>query len=234
MTTYASETRVGISRPVPHLSDAELAELNEEFELLPAGKIVQWARDTFGSRLCLAASMQDSVLIDVATKVDPGIEVVFVDTGYHFPETLETLDRVEARYDLRVNVVRNPEPLDDLWMEDPDACCAARKVKPLEDVLATKAAWLTGVRRAESETRASAPIVARDKRGLVKINPLANWDELDIDGYVADHDIVVNPLLSQGYASIGCWPCTRAVKPGEDPRAGRWTGFSKTECGLHD
>ncbi|MGH2685258.1 MAG: phosphoadenylyl-sulfate reductase [Actinomycetota bacterium] len=229
-----SEMSVGISRPVPHLSDQELADLNEEFELLPAGKIVQWARDTFGSRLCLAASMQDAVLIDVATKVDPGIEVVFVDTGYHVPETLETLDRVARRYDLNVNVVRNPEPLDDLWMEDPDACCEARKVKPLEDALAGRAAWMSGLRRAESATRANAPIVSRDKRGLVKINPLANWDDLDIEGYVADHDVVVNPLLSQGYTSIGCWPCTRAVKPGEDPRAGRWTGFSKTECGLHD
>ena len=229
-----SEARVGISRPVPHLGDEELAELNEEFELLPAAKIVQWARDTFGTRLCLAASMQDSVLIDVATRVDPGIEVVFVDTGYHFPETLETLDRVRSRYGLEVNVVRDPAPLDDLWMEDPDACCAARKVKPLEDVLATKAAWMSGLRRGEAQTRANAPIVARDKRGLVKINPLANWDDVDIEGYAADHDIVVNPLMAQGYASIGCWPCTRAVAPGEDPRAGRWTGFSKTECGLHE
>ena len=229
-----SEVGVGISRPVPYLSDEELAELNQEFELLPAGKIVQWARDTFGAKLCLAASMQDAVLIDVATKVDPSIEIFFVDTGYHFPDTLVTLDRVQARYGVEVNVVRNPAPLDDLWMEDPDACCAARKVQPLEDVLAGRAAWMSGLRRAESQTRSAAPIVGRDKRGLVKINPLANWDDLDIEGYVADHEIVVNPLLSQGYASIGCWPCTKPVAEGDHPRAGRWAGTDKTECGLHD
>jgi phosphoadenosine phosphosulfate reductase len=119
-------------------------------------------------------------------------------------------------------------------MDDPDACCAARKVKPLEDVLRRKAAWMSGLRRAESPERADAPIVARDRRGLVKVNPLATWSDLDTSGYVADHDIVMNPLLEQGFPSIGCWPCTRAVAPGEDLRAGRWTGFSKTECGLHE
>jgi phosphoadenosine phosphosulfate reductase len=223
-----------IGSPIPRFSDAELHELNDEFERLPAAKVVQWAVDTFGRRLCLAASMTDAVLIDIATKVDPSIEVVFIDTGYHFPETLETLERVRSRYPVNLNVVRNPAQLDDLWMEDPDGCCAARKVRPLEDVLRTKAAWMTGLRRDEAATRASAPIVGYDKRGMVKLNPLATWNEADVDGYIADHEVVVNPLVEQGFPSIGCWPCTRAVNPGEDQRAGRWTGFAKTECGLHE
>jgi phosphoadenosine phosphosulfate reductase len=223
-----------IGRPVPRLTDPDLRELNNEFERLPASKVVQWAVDTFGTRLCLAASMQDAVLIDVATKVDPSIEVVFIDTGYHFPETLETLERVRSSYDLNLNVVRNDAPLDDQWLDDPDGCCAARKVRPFEEALRHKAAWMSGLRRHESAERTNAPIVGRDKRGLVKVNPLATWTHLDIEGYIADHDVTVHPLLSQGFTSIGCWPCTRAVVPGEDLRAGRWTGFSKTECGLHD
>jgi phosphoadenosine phosphosulfate reductase len=234
LSAAEAEVVLPLGRPVPRLSDHELVELDAEFEHLPASKVIQWAVDTFGSRLCLAASMTDAVLIDLAVKVDASIEIVFVDTGYHFPETLETLSRVRERYDLNVNVVSNPTPLDDLWMDDPDACCAARKVQPLENALRRKLAWMSGLRRDEAETRAHAPIVGRDKRGLVKVNPLATWTEVDIEGYIADHDIVVNPLVHQGFPSIGCWPCTRAVAPGEDRRAGRWTGFSKTECGLHE
>ena len=223
-----------IGRAAPRFSDGELAELNAEFERLPASKIVQWAVDTFGSRLCLAASMTDTVLIDIVSKVDSAIEIVFIDTGYHFPETLETLGAVRARYDVNLNVVRNPAPLDDLWLDDPDGCCAARKVRPFEEALQGKAAWMSGLRRDEAESRADAPIIGRDKRGLVKLNPIATWSELDVEGYTADHDLIVNPLVAQGFPSIGCWPCTRAVAPGEDHRAGRWTGFSKTECGLHE
>jgi phosphoadenosine phosphosulfate reductase len=225
---------LSIGRPTPRFTDRELTEFSKEFESLPAAKVIQWAADTFESRLCLAASMTDAVLIDIATKVDRSIEVVFIDTGYHFPETLETVDRVRDRYDLNLNVVRNPAILDDRWMDDPDACCAARKVQPFNDVLSHKAAWMSGLRRDESGERAAAPIVGRDRRGLVKVNPLATWTSADIEGYIADHDVVVNPLVDQGFPSIGCWPCTRAVKAGEDARAGRWTGFSKTECGLHD
>jgi phosphoadenosine phosphosulfate reductase len=218
----------------PRFSDEELAELNRRFESLPASAIIRWAVDTFGSRLCLTASMQDTVLIDLAVKVEPTVEVVFLDTGYHFPETLETAEAVRSRYDLNLRVVRPDVELDDRWMEDPDGCCAVRKVEPLNRALAGKAAWLSGLRRDEAETRVSAPIVSRDKRGLVKVNPIATWTDADVAGYVADHELIANPLLAQGYPSIGCWPCTRQVSDGEDPRAGRWTGFTKTECGLHD
>jgi phosphoadenosine phosphosulfate reductase len=223
-----------IGPPTPRFTAAELAEINDDFERLPASKVVQWAADTFGSRLCLASSMTDAVLIDIATKVDPSIEIVFIDTGYHFPETLQTVDLVRQRYPVNLRVAGTTTPLDDLWMEDPDGCCAARKVRPLEDVLRSKAAWMTGLRRDEAPTRAAAPIVGYDKRGKVKVNPLATWTAADVDGYIADHDVVVNPLVGQGFPSIGCWPCTRAVSAGEDQRAGRWTGFSKTECGLHE
>lgn len=225
-----------VSQPAPRFTDAELADLNAEFEHLPATKIIQWAVDSFGDRLCLTASMTDSLLIDLAVRVDPTVEVVFIDTGYHFPETLETLHRVVERYDLNINVARAPRnvPLDDRWMDDPDGCCAVRKVEPMERVLATKAAWISGLRRDEARTRTRAPLVGRDKRGLVKVNPIATWTDADVEGYIADHDIIVNPLLAQGFPSIGCWPCTRAVAPGEDKRAGRWTGFAKTECGLHE
>ncbi len=211
----------------------ELAELTRSFESAPASTVVRWAVDRYSPHLSLLASMTDAVLIDIAVKVDRSIEVVFIDTGHHFPETLETAAQVRARYDLNLVVPPAPLPLDDQWMDDPDGCCAARKVAPLEQALAGKAAWLSGLRRAETAARAEAPVISRDKRGMVKVNPLAAWSDTDVAGYVADHQLIANPLLAQGYPSIGCWPCTRQVAEGEDPRAGRWTGFAKTECGLH-
>jgi phosphoadenosine phosphosulfate reductase len=165
--------------------------------------------------------------------VDPSIEVVFLDTQYHFPETLATVETVRRKYDPRLRVLRPDRPLDDLWRTDTDACCAVRKVAQLDEALAGKRAWLSGLRRADSADRVDTPILDRDRRGLVKVNPLATWSDADIDGYIADHDVPVNPLLGQGYPSVGCWPCTRAVAPGEDRRAGRWSGSDKTECGLH-
>lgn len=226
-------TEVRIAPPAPRLSDDDLAALDARLTHSPATTIIRWAVDTFGGRLCLTSSMQDTVLIDLATRVDPSIEVIFLDTGYHFPETLATAERVRRRYGIDLVVPPAPLPLDDQWMDDPDGCCAARKVAPLERALAGKAAWLSGLRRAETAARATAPVISRDKRGLVKVNPIASWSDQDVAGYAADRDLIANPLLGQGYPSIGCWPCTRQVAPGEDPRAGRWTGFAKTECGLH-
>jgi len=218
---------------VADYTDEELAELNREFERLPASKIIQWAVDSFSPHLCLSASMNDAVLIDLAVKVDPAIEVVFIDTGYHFPETLETVERVRRRYGLNLRIMTVPPHDEELWKVDPENCCSAVKVGQLDRALAGKAAWMSGLRRSEAATRASAPIVARDLRGLVKINPIATWTDLDVEGYIADHDVPVNPLKEQGYLSIGCQPCTQLPTDPDDPRSGRWAGRAKTECGLH-
>jgi phosphoadenosine phosphosulfate reductase len=215
------------------LTDDELAEVAAGFEQAPAEDVVRWAADTFGSQLCLTTSLTDAVLVDLVARVAPEVEVVFLDTQYHFPETLATLDTVRARYPVRVNVRRPDLPLDDLWRTDTDACCAVRKVAPLEEVLAGKSAWLSGLRRADSADRADTPIVERDRRGLVKVNPIATWSDDDVDLYITLHDVPVNPLVARGYPSVGCWPCTQPVAPGEDKRAGRWAGTAKTECGLH-
>ena len=214
-------------------TDTELAELSRSFETASAGRVIRWAVETFGSRLSLSASMTDAVLIDLATRVDPGIEVVFIDTGYHFPETLETVEMVRRRYGLNLRMMTVAHQEEELWKVDPENCCSAIKVGQMDRALADKDAWMSGLRRAEAPTRINAPIVARDLRGLVKVNPLATWSDADVAGYIADHDIIVNPLTLQGYPSIGCMPCTRPVAEGEDPRSGRWAGTDKTECGLH-
>ena len=224
---------MAIVEQVDELSDAELAELSQRFEREPAGAIVQWAVDTFHPHLCLTASMTDAVLIDLAISVEPSIEVVFIDTGYHFPETLETMEAVRRRYGLNLKIMTVPPHDEELWKVDPENCCSAIKVGQLDRALFGKEAWMSGLRRDEAPTRAAAPIVARDLRGLVKVNPIATWTDLDIRGYIKDHDVPVNPLVDQGYPSIGCWPCTKPVEAGADPRSGRWAGMDKTECGLH-
>jgi phosphoadenosine phosphosulfate reductase len=215
------------------LTEADLAAISSNLEPATASEIVAWGVETFGDGLCLAASMADAVLIDVATRVHPSIEVVFLDTQYHFPETLATADRVKTRYKLELRVLRPDRDPDDLWRTDTDACCDARKVQPMAKHLATRTAWMSGLRRVESDSRRDAAIVSYDSRGLVKINPLATWSDAQVDAYIAEHDVPVNPLLFDGYPSIGCWPCTRRVEAGEDSRAGRWAGSSKTECGLN-
>ena len=226
----ADSTPIG---DVPWFSDEELAELNREFEDLPASKVIQWAVDAFAPHLCLTASMTDAVLIDLAVKVEPGIEVVFIDTGYHFPETLDTVEKVRRHYGLNLRLMTVPPHDEELWKVDPENCCSAIKVGQLDRALAGKAAWMSGLRRDESPTRNNAPIVVRDLRGLVKVNPLAGWSEADVAGYIEDNDVPYNPLLDEGYLSIGCWPCTKPVAEGDDPRSGRWAGMAKKECGLH-
>lgn len=215
-------------------SVGDLEAISASFESAPASKIVRWAVEHFGDDLCIAASFQDAVLIDVATRVKPDIEVVFIDTLDHFPETYETVERVRARYDLDLRIVRVPEPDVPFHVVDPVRCCSDAKVAALDEALRGKRAWLSGLRRAEAETRAGAPIVSIDRRGLVKVNPLATWSDLDVSGYVATNDVPYNPLLDQGYPSIGCAPTTKPVDTGADPRSGRWAGSDKTECGIHE
>ena len=215
------------------LSDAELRDISESFETASASTIIHWAVENFHPHLCLTASMTDAVLVDLAVKVEPSVEVVFIDTGYHFPETLDTVEQVRRKYGLNLRMMTVPTHDEDLWKVDPENCCSAVKVGQLDRALAGKEAWMSGLRRDEAETRANSPIVARDLRGLIKVNPIANWTAQDVAGYIADHNIIVNPLISQGYPSIGCWPCTKPVADGEDPRSGRWVGQDKTECGLH-
>ncbi len=219
---------------LPQYSDAELAELNREFERLPASKVIQWAVDNYAPHLCLSASMTDAVLIDLAMQVDPHLEVVFIDTGYHFPETLETVEVVRRRYGLNLRMMTVQHHDEELWKLDPENCCSAVKVGQLDRALLGKAAWMSGLRRSDAPGRVDIPIVARDLRGLVKVNPIATWTDTDVAGYIADHDVPVNPLVEQGYPSIGCMPCTQPVTDGDDTRAGRWVGRDKTECGLHD
>jgi phosphoadenosine phosphosulfate reductase len=207
-----------------------------------AAVALRWARGTFRDRLVVASSMGDEVLVHLASVAAPGVEVLFLDTGYHFAETLGTRDAVDAVYDVRVRTVlplltveqQSAEHGPDLWSRDPDACCAIRKVEPLERGLAPYDAWVTGMRREDAPTRADIDVVGWDaKRDKVKLNPLAAWTQDDVDAYAEEHGVLMNPLRQLGYTSIGCEPCTRPVAPGEDPRAGRWSGSGKTECGLH-
>jgi phosphoadenosine phosphosulfate reductase len=203
-------------------------------EQAPAEEVVAWAADRFGPGLTLTSSFTDCVLIDVATRVVPDLDVVFLDTQYHFPETWDYLDRVRERYDLRLRIIRPEFAADERWRSDVDACCAVRKVQPLARALEGRSAWMTGLRRSETAARALAPVAAWDaRRNLVKVNPLARWSDADVEAYVAGHDLPRHPLEAAGYRSIGCWPCTRATGPGEDARAGRWSDSGKTECGLH-
>jgi phosphoadenosine phosphosulfate reductase len=227
-------------------SPEELRELvshwGAELELAPAEHIIEWAAATFGERFCITSSMGDAVLADLAAKVVPGIDVVFLDTGYHFVETIGTRDAVEATLDVTLLTItpvqsvaeQDAEHGKDLYKTDPDLCCALRKVKPLADALSGYDAWATGLRRAETHNRVIAPVIGWDaKKGKVKVSPLARWSDEQVERYIADNGVLVNPLVYDGYPSIGCAPCTRRVAPGDDPRSGRWAGTNKTECGIH-
>jgi phosphoadenosine phosphosulfate reductase len=213
------------------LTAAEIAEADAMLAGAAPDEIVAWAVATFGRRLVLTASFQDTTLIDIASRVDPDIEVVFLDTGFHFAETLNLVKRAMDRYALNLTVLRPEHDAADLWAAGSEACCAARKVAPLERYLVGHAdAWLSGLRRADHRARAAAPIVSADARGLVKVNPMAAMSDDDYWRYVADHDVLINTLHLDGYSSIGCWPCT---EPATDGRAGRWAGRDDKECGLH-
>lgn len=220
-------------RSAPALTAAQADALDNRFSDAHPTDILRWATATFGSDLCLTTSFQDTLLIDLAIAVDPDLEVVFLDTGFHFAETLDVLRRAMIRYELHLRVERPDEDAPDLWAAGSDACCVARKVAPLDRALAGKRAWLSGLRRDDSATRADTRIVDVDRRGLVKINPLAAWSADAAAAWIADHDVIVNPLFADGFGSVGCWPCTERPESGAGARSGRWNGTTKTECGIH-
>ncbi len=221
-------------------ADARFARIAEPVEQALAA--LQWAGETFGDQFAITSSMADGLLAHLASRAIPGVHVVFLDTGFHFAETIGTRDWITGVLPVTlVNVTAPQTPAEQelsfgpkLYERDPDLCCEMRKVEPLAQTLAGYAAWGSGVRRDESATRADTRLVDWDaKRGMVKVNPIAAWTQADVDAYIAEHQVPVNPLFELGYGSIGCAPCTRPVAPGEDPRAGRWAGSTKTECGLH-
>ncbi|GAA1867328.1 phosphoadenylyl-sulfate reductase [Actinomadura bangladeshensis] len=208
----------------------------------PTLEVIRWAVATFGDRICLTSSMSDAALIHLVSKVKPGIDVLFVDTGYHFAETIGTRDAVEAVYPVNVVNVTPSRTVEEqeaalgprLFGRNPDLCCHLRKVEPLGRALEGYMAWFSGIRRDETASRRDRKVVEWDrKRGMVKVNPILDWSQEDMDNYIEDNGVLVNPLHYDGYPSIGCAPCTRPVAPGEDPRSGRWAGMGKTECGIH-
>lgn len=213
-----------------------------ELELAPASVIVEWAVETFGGRFCVTSSMADAVLIDIASKVAPGIDVVFLDTGYHFTETIGTRDAVAATMPINLITVEPEQTVaeqdaaegKDLFGRAPDRCCFLRKVEPLRNALIGYDAWATGLRREETHNRVITPVAGwYQAKQKVKVSPLARWTSADVDRYIQENGVLVNPLQYDGYPSIGCWPCTRQVEEGADVRSGRWAGLSKTECGIH-
>ena len=217
-------------------TELDLEALDREFDAhRDPAQMIHWLVETFPlDRLMVASAMtSDTVLVDVASRVAPGIEVVFLDTGYHFAETLDTVRAIGERYPIKLTVTPADPIGDELYLRDPDACCDQRKVVPLEKALEGRLGWISGVRRSDSPVRAETPFVHRDRRGIVKLNPLAAWTDDDLLTYATIHEVPLNPLLGQGYPSIGCVPCTRKPLEGEDARAGRWSGKGKTECGLH-
>ncbi len=207
-----------------------------------ADQVVSWAVETFGKRLCITSSMTDAVIIDIAAKHAPGIDVLFLDTGYHFAETIGTRDAVSVVYPVNVvNVTpattvaeQDAELGPNLYARNPDLCCYLRKVVPLEQALDPYDAWITGVRREETGARSGTKVVQWDaSRQMVKVNPIVDWTQAQVDAYIAENGVLVNPLVDDGYPSIGCRTCTARVAPGADPRSGRWAGTAKTECGIH-
>jgi phosphoadenosine phosphosulfate reductase len=218
------------------------AEAADALAGAPAEEVIAWAAKTFGPRICITSSMSDAVLVDLVSKQLPAVDVLFLDTGYHFPETIGTRDAVSAVYPVNVINVTPPTTVAEqdaelgprLYSRNPDLCCYLRKVVPLEQSLAPYDAWFTGVRREETEARSDTRVVSYDaRREMVKVNPIVEWTQQQVDDYIAANGVLVNPLVYDGYPSIGCRTCTARVEDGADPRSGRWAGTAKTECGIH-
>ncbi len=231
--------------PICHeTTETELKLLADQFEDAAPEATLRWAMAEFGPEVALATGFgaEGCVLIDILAGIDRRARIFYLDTDLLFPETYALIKRLEARY--HVSFERRASHLSlegqegaygaRLWEREPDKCCRLRKVEPLIETLAVLRAWITGIRRDQSPARAGAGVIERDgKFGLIKINPLVRWTAIDVWKYLVKHDVPSNPLHDQGFPSIGCVPCTTPVHPGEDPRAGRWRGAGKTECGLH-
>jgi phosphoadenosine phosphosulfate reductase len=227
----------------PELQE-ELTAKSAELESATPQEILRWAVDRFAPLFTMATAFgpEGMVILHMLAEIAPDTPIFNLDTGYQFQETLELRDRVAQRYGIEVELKRpelsvaeyesqNGGPL---YKSDPNRCCADRKLAVLHKAVEGMHAWASAIRRDQSPDRAKAPIVGWDKKfGLVKVSPLANWTKQQVWKLITEHNIPYNPLHDQGYTSIGCWPCTRAVMFGEDERAGRWSGFAKTECGLH-
>ena len=221
-----------MSSLTPELAD-ELLQMSDKFERCTPGEIIQWTVDRFGHDICFACSFEDVALLEMIRQVVPDIEVIFLDTQGHFPETYEFVDRLESQWGL--NLTRTTPAADAApWPCGTAECCQRRKVAPLAAAVAGRRAWLTAVKRVDAATRASMPVVSWDEKfGLVKVNPLATWTDDDVAYYLASHELPEHPLWAQGYASIGCAAVTMKPAPGSDRRSGRWSGSDKEECGLH-
>ena len=223
------------SRDDLRLNAEHIARWSDELEGSLPGDIVAAVTARMTGRAVVTCSFEDAVLAHVAAVAVPGIEIVMIDTQYLFAETKWFAEEIRRKVDLNLRVVHplSVQP-DNLWQTDTEACCNVRKVEPLNRLLEGAAVWFTGVRRVDGPTRANAPIISFDQaRNLLKVNPLAAFTDDDMSTYETIHELPRNPLTDRGYPSIGCWPCTRPVAPGEDKRAGRWSGQAKTECGLH-
>jgi phosphoadenosine phosphosulfate reductase len=240
---HAAE-REGLLQPIRSRDELKaIAEAaSAKFADADADEVLAWVAEEFGYRTAVACSMADAVLPHVVQKHLPWVDTLFLETGYHFPETEGTRDAVESTMQLTIVDVMPKLTVEeqdakfgkDLFARDPGLCCQMRKVEPLAAQLANYEVWITGVRREDSFLRAGTPLVEwDDKNGMVKVNPLAAWTFDQLLDYAQANDVIINPLLNDGYPSIGCAPCTRRVEPGEDPRSGRWAGLDKTECGLH-
>ena len=226
------------------LSKEEIAYWAEKLEGSTAEEIIRWACERFGDKLAIGCSLgaEDMVIMDIAVKVKPDIPFLFLDTDFHFKDTLDLLEEARKRYNANIRVVKTdltPEEQakkygPQLFFTDPSLCCTLRKVMPMKEALSPFSAWITGIRREQSPTRANARVVEEDRVfGLIKINPLVRWTWNEVWDYIKEHNVPYNRLHDMGYPSIGCAPCTQPVRPGEDFRAGRWAGTQKTECGLH-
>jgi phosphoadenosine phosphosulfate reductase len=226
------------------MQPTDLAGISKDMESWTPQQILLWAADTYGSRVAMATAFgaEGCALIAMLAGMENSVYLFNLETGYQFPETIALRERLMAKYGVTVHLIRSEESVPDMerrfggpiYGTDPDVCCKIRKVIPLKKVITGYDAWISAIRRDQTSVRSDSPIVGFDtKFNLVKINPLANWTKRDVWDYVVKNEVPYNPLYDQGYASIGCFPCTRAICGGEDERAGRWSGFAKTECGLH-